>query len=293
MVAARFCACARVRYAVIVKVGIVNAASSHRHPANEGYTGLATWRMMTDGIEGKARRSLWPARFKPFRTPAEAMSPSITPHAKPARIGIVEDDPIIRAHLAQVIGRAADFELAGEASSVQQGRALLACSLDLLVLDLGLEDGSGLDLITYAAALKVPPRVLVLTVFGDETSVMSAIAQGAHGYLLKDSAEDSLLDNIAEVLKGGSPVSASVAAYLLRHMRQRPPLPEADSGLTTRELELLDLLARGLSNKEAAQGLGISPFTVGDHIKAIYRKLAVRSRGQAVYEAVNRGLIRK
>lgn len=222
------------------------------------------------------------------------------PDARPSRIGIVEDDPVIRQHLGRIFATAPDFVLEGEAGSLAEGRELIRRPLDLLVLDLGLEDGSGLDLIGEALACAPPPRILVLTVFGDETSVMSALARGADGYLLKDSADDDLIDHVRQTLNGGSPISASVAAYLLRHLRnQTVPEPEAphesleDANLTTRELELLQLLAKGLSNKEVALALEISHYTVGDHIKAIYRKLAVRSRGEAVFEAVHRGLIRQ
>ncbi len=222
------------------------------------------------------------------------------PDARPSRIGIVEDDPVIRQHLGRIFATAPDFVLEGEARSLAEGRELIRHPLDLLVLDLGLEDGSGLDLIGEALACSPPPRILVLTVFGDETSVMSALARGADGYLLKDSADDDLIDHVRQTLNGGSPISASVAAYLLRHLRNQTvhepeasPEGLAEANLTARELELLKLLAKGLSNKEVALALEISHYTVGDHIKAIYRKLAVRSRGEAVFEAVHRGLIRQ
>lgn len=217
------------------------------------------------------------------------------PEALTRRIGIVEDDPVIRHHIARIFDVAPDLLLVGEAQSLSEARHLIRQPLDLLMLDLGLEDGSGLELIGEALAQPEPPRILVLTVFGDESTVMSALARGADGYLLKDSDADDLLDNVRQTLNGGSPISASVAAYLLRHLRnQTAPEPETEcASLTPRELELLKLLAKGLSNKEVGIALEISHFTVGDHIKAIYRKLAVRSRGEAVFEAVHRGLIRQ
>lgn len=217
------------------------------------------------------------------------------PEALTRRIGIVEDDPIIRHHIARIFDAAPDLLLVGEAQSLSEARLLIRQPLDLLMLDLGLEDGSGLELIGEILAQPEPPRILVLTVFGDESTVMSALARGADGYLLKDSDADDLLENVRQTLNGGSPISASVAAYLLRHLRnQTAPEPETEcASLTPRELELLKLLAKGLSNKEVGIALEISHFTVGDHIKAIYRKLAVRSRGEAVFEAVHRGLIRQ
>lgn len=216
-------------------------------------------------------------------------------------IAVVEDDPFVRRHLARLIEERPELTVAGQAGSVAQGRALLAEGADLYIIDLGLPDGSGLELIREAAARSPAPRILVLTVFGDETSVIEAVAAGADGYLLKDSADETLCADIVETLNGGSPISASVAAYLLRRMRRAPEAvvepaavlaPGAEAAaVTPREIELLNLLARGLSYREAAAALEISHHTVGAHVKAIYRKLAVNSRSEAVFEAVQNGLI--
>lgn len=216
-------------------------------------------------------------------------------------IAVVEDDPFVRRHLARLIEERPELTVAGQAGSVAQGRALLAENADLYIIDLGLPDGSGLELIREAAARSPAPRILVLTVFGDETSVIEAVAAGADGYLLKDSADETLCADIVETLNGGSPISASVAAYLLRRMRRAPEAvvepaavlaPGAEAAaVTPREIELLNLLARGLSYREAAAALEISHHTVGAHVKAIYRKLAVNSRSEAVFEAVQNGLI--
>ncbi|NUN67515.1 response regulator transcription factor [Pseudanabaena biceps] len=216
------------------------------------------------------------------------------PHA----VAIVEDDPFVRRHVARLIEAHPELDLVGQAGTLAEGRALLAAAPHLVVIDLGLPDGSGLDLIREAAARTPPPRLLVLTVFGDESSVLSAVAAGADGYVLKDSADEALCADMIETLNGGSPISASVAAYLLRRLRRdedaTPPeatIPDA-SPVTPREVELLNLLARGLSYREVAGALNISHHTVGAHIKAIYRKLAVNSRSEAVFEAVQSGLIR-
>lgn len=216
------------------------------------------------------------------------------PHA----VAIVEDDPFVRRHVARLIEAHPELYLVGQAGTLAEGRALLAAAPHLVVIDLGLPDGSGLDLIREAAARTPPPRLLVLTVFGDESSVLSAVAAGADGYVLKDSADEALCADMIETLNGGSPISASVAAYLLRRLRRdedaTPPeatMPDA-SPVTPREVELLNLLARGLSYREVAGALNISHHTVGAHIKAIYRKLAVNSRSEAVFEAVQSGLIR-
>jgi len=219
-----------------------------------------------------------------------------------SRLVLIEDDPFVRRHIADLIQSAEDMCLIGEAGSVAGGLALLDTMPDLIVLDLGLSDGSGLEIIEAARAAKLTTRILILTVFGDETSVISSLTAGADGYVLKDSAETELIGSIRHTLSGGSPISAPVAAYLLRHIRKDSALsatsetPQDDpleaTGITPREIELLSLLAKGLSYKEAASVLDISHHTVGTHVKAIYRKLAVNSRSEAVFEAVRSGLIR-
>jgi DNA-binding NarL/FixJ family response regulator len=135
--------------------------------------------------------------------------------------------------------------------------------------------------------------VLVITAFGDRDTVVAALNAGADGYLLKDSGPDTILDGIRATLDGGAPISASAAVYLLERLRgsgsgaPEVAVPEAER-LTPREIELLELFSRGHSYKLASRALGISPLTVGNHVKSIYRKLQVHSRGEAVYEAVRR-----
>lgn len=218
-----------------------------------------------------------------------------------SRLVLIEDDPFVRRHIATLIEATPDMVLTGEAGSVADGLGLLDTAPDLIVLDLGLSDGSGLEIIKAARLRDLPTRILILTVFGDETSVISALTAGADGYVLKDSAETELIGSIRHTLNGGSPISAPVAAYLLRHIRKDASLAQAPGpeflaedapGITPREIELLSLLAKGLSYKEAANVLDISHHTVGTHVKAIYRKLAVNSRSEAVFEAVRSGLIR-
>ena len=132
--------------------------------------------------------------------------------------------------------------------------------------------------------------------FGDEASVISALEAGADGYLLKDATD--VAESILQVVQGGAPMSPAIAAHLLRRFRTpRSAAAPAEASvsralLAPRELALLECLARGLSYREAAQELTISHHTVADYVKAIYRKLSVNSRGEAVFEAVRTGLIR-
>lgn len=205
-----------------------------------------------------------------------------------ARIAIVEDDRAMREQLIELISASPELDLAGIAPTLQAGRRLIDLQPDLFLVDLGLPDGSGLDLIADVKA-RGSAKVLVLTMFGDRETVVAAVQGGADGYLLKDSAPAVILEGIAVTLQGGAPLSAAAAVFLLQRLRKDPAptsaaLSRADD-LTEREIALLKLFARGLSYKETARELDISPLTVGNYVKSIYRKLAVNSRGEAVYAA--------
>ncbi|MFM5948833.1 MAG: response regulator [Novosphingobium sp.] len=216
-------------------------------------------------------------------------------HPANYRIAIVEDDPIVREHLIDIVTAATELDLAGVAPNLARARELVALDPDLFLVDVGLPDGSGLDLVPFVKA-NCAARILVITSFGDRETVVSAIAAGADGYLLKDSNPDVIRDGIRVTLEGGAPISASAAVYLLERLRHGgqviEPAIQEDNGLTPREVELLEVFAKGSSYKEAARLLGISPLTVGNYVKSIYRKLAVHSRGEAVYEAVKTGQLR-
>jgi DNA-binding NarL/FixJ family response regulator len=172
-----------------------------------------------------------------------------------------------------------------------------------MLIDLGLPDGNGTDLIRQVSAKRPDVDIMVVTVFGDEQHVVSAIEAGATGYILKDSTAADVVSCIRLLRAGGSPVSPVVARSVLRAIRNRmggtgsgttrPGGPSPDNNpLSTRETEILQLLAKGMSFNEIGEILGISPHTVTAHIKKIYRKLAVHSRGEAVYEATQMGLLR-
>ena len=207
------------------------------------------------------------------------------------RIAILEDDPAIRDHFIEIIGSADDLELCATASMIGEVPLLIERRPDLLLTDIGLPDGSGLDVLPAVKAA-TGCRALVITAFGDRDTVVAAMKAGADGYLLKDSPAAVILDGIRVTLDGGAPISPAAAVYLLERLRAAPTPSRRDDPcepLTTRETELLTIFARGLSYKEAARILGISPLTVGNHVKSIYRKLEVNSRGEAVYEAVRQG----
>ena len=214
---------------------------------------------------------------------------------KTRRIAVVEDDINLRDHFIEIISGAADLDLAGVASSVASALDLIRLKPDLFLLDIGLPDGSGLELVAPIQAAN-DSRVLIVTSFGDRETVVAATLAGADGYLLKDSDPEELLDGIRATLDGGAPISAAAAVYLLERLRKEPALVEQavseEDGLSAREVELLNLFARGLSYKEAAQQMGISPLTVGNYVKTVYSKLAVHSRSEAVYEALKTGQLK-
>ncbi|MEN0653774.1 MULTISPECIES: response regulator transcription factor [Hyphobacterium] len=211
------------------------------------------------------------------------------------RIAVVEDDLNLRDHFIEIISGAADLDLAGAAGSIAAARDLIRLKPDLFLLDIGLPDGSGLDLVAPIRAATAA-RVLIVTSFGDRETVVAATLAGADGYLLKDSDPSEVLDGIRATLDGGAPISAAAAVYLLERLRKETALVEPavseEDGLSAREVELLNLFARGLSYKEAAMQMGISPLTVGNYVKTIYSKLAVHSRSEAVYEALKTGQLK-
>jgi DNA-binding NarL/FixJ family response regulator len=215
--------------------------------------------------------------------------------AETTSVLVVEDEPEFLRLYCEAIIREPGFHLAGAVTTLAAAMALIEQSVpDVLVVDLGLPDGSGADLIRRAARQRPDCDALVVTVFGDDQHVIEAIEAGATGYLLKDSPPGELVRCIRELREGGSPISPSIARRLLARMRapaEKPAAPNA-SPLTEREAEILQLVAKGLSFADVGGVLGISGHTVVAHVKKIYRKLSVHSRGEAVFEATQLGLLK-
>ncbi|MGE5338573.1 MAG: response regulator [Gemmatimonadota bacterium] len=219
---------------------------------------------------------------------------------EPISILIVEDEPEFRRRFTQIIENEPSMRLVGVASNKRDAQSLIEREeFDVMLIDLGLPDGNGTDLIRQVSQRRPDTDIMVVTVFGDEQHVVSAIEAGATGYILKDSTPADVISCIRLLRAGGSPVSPVVARSVLRAIRNRmggsstrsPTAPE-NNPLSARETEILQLLAKGMSFNEIGEILGISPHTVTAHIKKIYRKLAVHSRGEAVYEATQMGLLR-
>jgi DNA-binding NarL/FixJ family response regulator len=217
-------------------------------------------------------------------------------------IMLVEDDSTFLNRFCKIVLADPDFELFAAVGNLAAARqALTDKAPDVLITDLGLPDGSGIDLIRETARRFAATDIMVITVFGDERHVLDSIAAGATGYLLKSSLPEEFIDQIKQLVAGGSPISPLIARQLLKRFAVEPapaamprtpvPVPATDSGLSPRESEVLSLIAKGFNFAEIARLLTVSPHTITAHVKKIYQKLAVHSRGEAVYEASKMGLI--
>lgn len=216
----------------------------------------------------------------------------IDPHRTSlTRVLVIEDDPTLRAAMCRAVRADPALELAAEADSWDSAEHHIRLTpYDVALLDLDLRGRSALDLIPRATR---DARLLVITVLGDESSVLRAIESGASGYLLKDELLDDLTVSIHQVMQGEAPLSAAVARYLLRQVQRRltEPTPEPERALTPREHQVLTAFARGASYKEVAVECDISLHTVRDYVKTLYRKLGVHSRGEAVSKALRERLV--
>jgi len=212
---------------------------------------------------------------------------------------IVEDEPEFMRRFSDAVLADPSLHLVAAVSTGLAAQAMLdTLRPDVMLIDLGLPDISGVDVIRYAAVRHPHCDALVVTMFGDDQHVVASIEAGATGYLLKDAVAERIAASIHELHAGGSPISPGIARRVLARFRDAPPpAPGAaaqtaqDTPLTERETELLKLAAKGLSFDTIGQLMGISPHTVVAHVKKIYRKLAVHSRSEAVYEASQLGLL--
>lgn len=215
---------------------------------------------------------------------------------KPIRTAIVEDDPELRKMILSLLQADSDYAVVAE---LAEGKAAVAAipslEVDIALVDIGLPDISGIDVIRQLKALCPGCNVLVITTFGDEKTVTSALEAGADGYLLKGTPLDELKRDIHALRDGGSPLSPMIARKLLNRL-QAKALEEkrssaSETKLTRREQEILEMIAKGFSYTETSKICGISAATVHSHLKSIYRKLEVHSKTEAVYEARRRSLI--
>ncbi len=217
------------------------------------------------------------------------------------RVALVEDNPTTRDRLLQVLHSEPSVELAFVCDRAgDMIRWLDQNTPDVLLVDLGLPDRPGFDVIDHCRRTNPATDVMVITMFGDEVNTMAAFSRGARGYLLKDGSEQDLARHVMDLHAGGSPMTPVIARQVLKRLVRAPaaatgapPLDHGaqDTGLSDRELEILSTLGRGYTYQEVADLLGISVRTVQSHVKNIYSKLGVHSRAEAVFEARNMGLL--
>lgn len=205
---------------------------------------------------------------------------------------LVEDHKETREILVGILQDAFGSIAITQACTLRQARARLEHqSFNLALVDIGLPDGSGIDLVAQISRTMSQVYLVIMSIFDDDQHLFAALQAGAHGYLLKERPKPELVSHLQGIIKGQPPLSPAVARSILQHfhLQTRSSLRH---GLTSRESEVLVLLAKGLTCKELASMLGISPHTTADHIKNIYRKLNISSRAEASLEAARMGLVK-
>jgi DNA-binding NarL/FixJ family response regulator len=203
------------------------------------------------------------------------------------RVLIVDDHPVVRGGISGILSPEHGFEVVGEAANgVEALERAVQLDPDVILMDLRMPEMDGVQAIRGLAAAGSRARVLVLTTFDTDGDVLAAIEAGATGYLLKDAPGPELFRAVRAAARGEAVLSPSVATRVVGQMRA--PAPES---ISQRELEVLELVARGATNRDAARQLFISEATVKTHLVHIYAKLGVNDRAAAVTEAFDRGLL--
>jgi two-component system, NarL family, response regulator LiaR len=211
--------------------------------------------------------------------------------SQPLRLLIADDHAIVREGLRALFDTEPGLELVGEAADGEQAVAL-ARSLrpDVILLDMLMPRKDGLQALAEIKQHDPEARILVLTSFAEDDKVFPAIKAGALGYLLKDSSPYELLQAIYEVHRGEASLHPTIARKLIRELNRPPELPPSADPLTEREVEVLKLVAQGLSNQDIAQRLVVSERTVRSHVSHILEKLHLANRTQAALYALRQGI---
>jgi DNA-binding NarL/FixJ family response regulator len=200
------------------------------------------------------------------------------------RIMIIDDHPVVRAGLESMLSTQPDMDVVASASSGREALALLeTITPDVILMDLCMSGMTGLDAIRAINLRPDPPRILVLTSFDAEEDIYQSVGAGAQGYILKDTPQDRLLEAIHLIYAKKRYFPADIAARLIERM--------ARSNLTPREHQVLQLVAKGLTNKEIGRALGISDNTARNHVNSIIEKLEVSDRTEAATIAIRQGLV--
>jgi DNA-binding NarL/FixJ family response regulator len=214
------------------------------------------------------------------------------------RILICEDNRYLIAGYRSLLDSSEGYSVVGTATSARTAIDLLGNKpADVLIVDLGLPDSNGIEVIRAMKHLQPACEALVVTVFGDEETVLRALEAGAAGYVLKDELDEQLLKCVRDLAQGGSPISPSIARLLLNRLpvhRAPVELLESESlpfAWSARENDVLTMISKGYSLQEVGDMLHLSVNTIKTHVRRIYKKLAVSSRSEAIYEARALGLL--
>jgi len=197
------------------------------------------------------------------------------------RVAVIEDNAALREQIGAMLLR--PCTCVGSYPSAESAiDALPAIQPDIVLADIQLPGMSGIDCVRVLSGKLPATQIIMITVYDDSDSVYESLAAGASGYLLKPLESATLAEAIQEVLAGGAPMSMSIARRVIQTFRRPATEPDTDKALGARELEILELLAKGFLKKEIADKLGISYWTIQTHVGRIYKKLHVHSRAQAV-----------
>jgi DNA-binding NarL/FixJ family response regulator len=199
------------------------------------------------------------------------------------RISIIEDDDWIRENLATQVGGTAGFQCVGRFRSAEEALGQIVRNVpDVILLDINLPKMNGIECARKLKALVPSAQILMLTVYEDSERIFKSLLAGASGYLLKRTPQAEIIEAIADVHRGNSPMTGHIARKVVQFFNQRGSMEKEIETLSVREREVLDRLAEGISYKEIADVMTLSIDTVRMHIKGIYGKLHVHSRGEAV-----------
>jgi two-component system, NarL family, response regulator len=202
----------------------------------------------------------------------------------PIRLLIVDDHPVVRAGLASMLCKQPGLKLVGAAAGAEEAVGLLSHTpADVVLLDLRMPKMSGIEVLPILRKLASPPQVIILSSFEFDEEIYRAVQAGARGYLLKETSRDEIVAAIVAVHAGRQYFPPAIASRLSERTHR--------SSLSPRELEILEMLSKGLTNKEIGRAFGISRYTVRNHVNSINQKLEVCDRTEAASVAMKQGII--